>query len=214
LLQVGRASEAVASLDRTVDESRRQKNPVGMGRSLLVASRAYLLSGDVARATTLTEEAAASINATLPPRHVGRAALLTQQGRIALAHGDTQKARDLLLESIAMFEMAGPRSSDRALTLAVLADVHRLRGEYSEALKRAEEALALARKSAGDLPFSYRVGVAALAMCEAGIAASRADSAQLCDLAIAQLAGAAGEEAPVTQQARALLTRSEPGRYR
>lgn len=207
LLQVGRATEAVASLDRTVEEARRQKNPVGIGRSLLLASRAHLLAGEVARAATLADEAAASINATLPPRHVGRAALHTQQGRIALAQGDTQKARDLLLEAVAMFEAAAPRSSDRVLTLAALADVHRLRGEHADALKRAEESLVFARKSAGDLPFSYRVGVAALAMCEADIAVSRAAAAQSCDLAIAQLAGAVGEEAPSTQQARALRAR-------
>jgi eukaryotic-like serine/threonine-protein kinase len=208
LLQVGRATEAVASLDRTVEEARRQKNPVGIGRSLLLASRAHLLAGDVARATALIDEAAASINALLPPRHVGRAALLTQQGRIALAHGDTQKARDLLLESVAMFEAAAPRSSDRVLTLAALADVHRIRGEQADALKRAEESLVLARKSAGDLPFSYRVGVAALAMCEAGIAAGRTEAAQSCDLAVAQLAGAVGEDAPTTRQARALRARA------
>jgi eukaryotic-like serine/threonine-protein kinase len=211
LLQIGRTNEAVASLDRSVEEARRQKNPVGLGRSLLVASRAHLHAGDLPRATTLTNEAAALINATLPPRHVGRAALLTQQGRIALAYGDTQKARDLLLESNEMFEMAGPRSSDRALTLAALADVHRLRGEHPEAIRRAEEALALARKAAGDLPFSYRVGVAALAMCEAGIAAGRAESSQSCDLAVAQLAGAVGDDAPMTQQARKLRARSGQG---
>lgn len=207
LLQVGRVAEAVALLDQAVDEARRKKNPVGLGRSLLLASRAYLFAGDLPRATTLTNEATASIDAALPPRHVGRAALLTQQGRIALAQGDTQRARDLLLESIAMFEIAGPRSSDRALALAALADVHRLRGELAEALGRAEEALALARKAAGDLPLSYRVGIAALAMCQAGIAANWTESSQSCDLAITQLAGAAGEDAPATQQARALHSR-------
>lgn len=208
LLQVGRANEAVASLDRTVLEARRQKNPVGMGRSLLLASRAHLFAGDVAGAATLSDEAAATINGTLPPRHAGRAALQTQQGQIALAQGDTQKARDLLLASVAMFEAAAPRSSDRVLTLAALADVHRARGEHADALRRAEESLVLARNSAGDLPFSYRVGVAALAMCEAGIAVSNAESAQSCDLAIAQLAGAVGEDAPTTRHARALRARA------
>jgi hypothetical protein len=113
-----------------------------------------------------------------------------------------------LLESVAMFEAAAPRSSDRVLTLAALADVHRIRGEQADALKRAEESLVLARKSAGDLPFSYRVGVAALAMCEAGIAAGRTEAAQSCDLAVAQLAGAVGEDAPTTRQARALRARA------
>jgi eukaryotic-like serine/threonine-protein kinase len=210
LLQVGRVTEAVASLDRTVEEARRQKNPVGMGRALLLASRAHLFAGDIPGAAKLADEAAASINATLPPRHIARAALLTQQGRIALAKGDTQRARDLLLESIAMFEAAAPRSSDRVFTLASLADVHRIRGEHADAMKRAEESLVLARQSAGDLPFSFRVAVAALAMCEAGIAvnaARAAESAQSCDLAIAQLAGAVGEDAPTTRHARALGAR-------
>lgn len=207
LLQVGRATEAVASLDGTVDEARRQKNPVGLGRALLLASRAHFFAGDVSGAAKLTDEAAATINATLPTRHIGRAALLTQQGRIALAQGDTQRARDLLLESVAMFEAAAPRSSDRVLTLAALADVHRLRGEHTDALKRAEESLVLARQSATGLSFSFRVGVAALAMCEAGIAVSAAESTQSCDLAIAQLAGAAGENAPTTQHARAMRAR-------
>ncbi len=53
-----------------------------------------------------------------------------------------------------MFEAAAPRSSDRALTMAALADVHRLRGEHADALRRVEESLALARQSAADLPFS------------------------------------------------------------
>ena len=208
LLQVGRATEAVASLDRTVEEARRQKNSVGMGRSLLLASRAHLLAGDLASATALIDEAATSINAALPPRHIGRAALQTQQGRIALAHGDTQRARDLLLESVAMFEAAAPRSSDRVLTLAALADVHRLRGEHADAVKRAEESLVLARQSTTGLPFSYRVGVAALAMCEEDIAVGSSASTQSCDLAIAQLAGAAGEDAPTTRHARALRARA------
>ncbi len=207
LLQVGRATEAVTSLDRTVEEARHQKNPVGLGRALLLASRAHLFADDVTGAAALIDEAAASINVTLPPRHIGRAALLAQQGRLASAQGDTQKALDLLLESVAMFEAAAPRSSDRALTMAALADVHRLRGEHADALKRAEESLALARQSAADLPFSYRIGVAALALCEAAIAASQADSTQSCDLAIAQLAGAVGEDAPTTQQARTLRAR-------
>jgi eukaryotic-like serine/threonine-protein kinase len=207
LLQVGRVTEAVASLDGTVDAARRQKNPVVLGRTLLLASRAHLFAGDVPGAAKLTDEAVATINATLPPRHIGRAALLTQQGRMALAEGDTQRAHDLLLESIAMFAAAAPRSSDRVFTLAALADVHRVRGEHADAMKRAEESLALARQSAGDLPFSFRVGVAALAMCESGIVVSAAEAAQSCDLAIAQLAGAVGEDAPTTRHARALRAR-------
>jgi eukaryotic-like serine/threonine-protein kinase len=206
LLQVGRVTEAVASLDGTVDAARRQKNPVGLGRALLLASRAHLFAGDIPGAAKLTDEAAVSI-AALPPRHIARAALLTQQGRIALAHDDSERARDLLLESIAMFEAAAPRSSDRVFTLASLADVHRIRGEHADAMKRAEESLVLARQSATGLPFSYRVGVAALAMCEAGIAVSAAESTQSCDLAIAQLAGAVGEDAPMTRHARTLRAR-------
>jgi eukaryotic-like serine/threonine-protein kinase len=213
LLQVGRVTEAAASLDATVDAARRQKNPVVLGRTLLLASRAHLFAGDLPDAAKLADEAAASIDATLPPRHVGRAALLTQQGRIALTRGDTQRARDLLLESIAMFAAAAPRSSDRVFTLAALADVHRIRGEHADAMKRAEESLALARQSAGDLPFSFRIGVAALAICEAGIAlnaVSAAESTQSCDLAIAQLAGAVGEDAPTTRHARALRAQTAP----
>ncbi len=207
LLQIDRAAEAVAALDRAVEQARLQKNPVGMGRALLVASRAHLLTGDVAGATALTDEAATSINATLPPRHIARAALLTQQGRIALARGDSDRARDLLLESVAMFEAAAPRSSDRVFTLAALADVYRLRGEHADAMKRAEESLVLARQSAGDLPFSFRVGVAALAVCEASVVARAAESVQSCDLAVAQLAGSVGEDAPTTRHASAMRAR-------
>jgi eukaryotic-like serine/threonine-protein kinase len=207
LLQLGRTAEAVTLLDLTVEEARRQSNPVSLGRALLHASRAHLQSGDMTGATSLANEAATSINSTLPPRHVGRATLLTQQGRLAMAYGDTQKARDLLMESIAVFEAASPRSSDRVLALVALADVHRVRGEPVEAMRRAEDALALARKVSGDMVFSYRIGVAALAVCEAEQANRSANALKMCDLAIAQLAGSVGDDAPSTQQARSIRTR-------
>jgi serine/threonine-protein kinase len=205
LLQVGRTDEAVRWAERAIEEARRQKNATALGRALLVASRARQQAGDLPRAEEALREAAATIAATLAPRHIAHAAVRTQQGALALARADLQRGRDLLLEAVAMYEAHAPRASDRAFALVALADAHRRRGEFAPALARSEEALALARAAAGGFPYSYRVGLAALAACEARQAGGFAGAERSCDLAVSQLLAAVGDDAPATRQARAML---------
>jgi tetratricopeptide (TPR) repeat protein len=203
LWQVGRNGEALEWATKAIDEARRQNDQRSLGRALLTAARVRRQAGELQQAEALLQQAATTL-ASAPPRHPAHAALKVVQGMVATDKGELQRAHDLLAEASATYGVNAPRSGDRALALAALADVHVRRGEAAAALDRAQAALDLARTGSADLPHSYRVAVAALSLCNARRAAVTGDAAQACDLAITHAAGAAGEDSPITRQARAL----------
>jgi eukaryotic-like serine/threonine-protein kinase len=207
LLQVGRTGDALVWVDRAIAGAQRQNDRIGLGRALLIASRAQLQVGNLQYAEELVQQAKATIGPTLPQAHSGQAALRVQQGRLANAQGHLEKALIALNDAVQIFEAAAPRSSDRVFALSALAETHRRRGEHAAALARSEEALLLARDAAGDLTYSFRIGEAALALCDSQLIANASGAEQSCDLAITHLAATAGNEAPSTQQARALRER-------
>jgi tetratricopeptide (TPR) repeat protein len=207
LTLVGRTDEAITWSDFAIAEARRQIDERALWRALLAAARAQLQAGDLRRAEVLLKQTASALAASAPPGHVAHAALRSVQGSLAAARGDLQLAQEALIEAAQMYAVSGPRMAGRAITLAWLADVHTRRGESAAALARAEEALALARELSGDFPYSYSVGLAALAVCNARAAAGAADAVASCELAVAQLTAAIGESAPTTRRARDLRAR-------
>lgn len=183
-----------------------------MWRALLTAGRAQQQVGDLQRAEAHLQQVAMSIGTTAPPGHIAHGGLRLQQGSLAAARGELDQARELLRHAAAIWQATGPRLCGRILVLIRLAEVHSRLGEQAAALARAEEALALARQAAGGFVHSYRVGIAALAVCEAQAAlppspvtmqAAAQAAAAHCDRALAQLMEAVGEDAPATRRARA-----------
>ena len=209
LWQVGRNDEALDWATRAIEEAGRQNDLRALGRAQLVASRALRTRGDLQQAEALALHAATAFD-SMSHGHFAHAAVKVVLGLIAADRGELQRAHDLLAEANETFATRAPRSGDRVLALAALADIQTRRGNSAAALDLAQRALDLARAAATGLPHSDRVATAALALCQARGAAAVADAAQACDTAIVQAAGADGEDAPLTRKARALRAALAP----
>ena len=208
LVEVGRAKEAVPLLERGIAASERAGDPlfVGLGRFGLAAAHCELR--DWPRCDALMDDARAALRPVLPPDRAIWGTIDVAAARAALAHDDLPRARALLRSAMALYDAAPDRSPGRTRASTLLARVEVRQGELAQAQAHAAEAVEAARRIAAGFPYSEWIGSALLA--QGIVASARGDtaaaSAALRD-ALEHLQHSAGDAAPATQEAKALLAR-------
>ncbi|HUL66771.1 MAG TPA: serine/threonine-protein kinase [Burkholderiaceae bacterium] len=207
LIQVGRAREAAQMHLEAAAVARSSRSPIEEGRSLLGASNALREAGDLAASRQRLDEARAVLAGKLPPSHIGNAAIEGAEARLLLAEGDAQKALATAQAALARYESVAPRSSDRAMELADVAQAQLALHRLDDALVTSAASVRLARELAADFPYSYRVGVAELTRCRALTEASK-PVGEACSEAERHLKRAIGDDAPLTREAAAANRRA------
>ncbi|MGZ5218393.1 MAG: hypothetical protein ACXWCD_19210, partial [Caldimonas sp.] len=118
-------------------------------------------------------------------------------------------ARDHLLRAVALFDAASDKTPLRIEALALLAGEERRRGNAAEAVRHATLAMAQARDASQGLAYSEWLGQALVAQGIAQEAQGEREAARATlAAALEQLRKAAGEQAPATREAIALLAAS------
>ncbi|HEY6513836.1 MAG TPA: protein kinase, partial [Burkholderiaceae bacterium] len=208
LVEVGRAGEAVPRLERGIAASQRAGDPlfVGLGRFGLAAAHCELR--DWARCDALMNDARATLKPVLPPDRAIWGTIDVAEARSALARDDLPRARALLRGAMAKYDAAPDRSPGRTRALTLLARVEARQGELPAAQGHAGDALQAARQIAAGFTSSEWIGSALLA--QAIVALAQGDSAAATTMlrdALEQLRDSAGDSAPATREAQALLAR-------
>ncbi|HSW27593.1 MAG TPA: protein kinase [Burkholderiaceae bacterium] len=208
LVEVGRANEAVPRLERGIAASQRAGDPlfVGLGRFGLAAAHCELR--DWARCDALMNDARATLQPVLPPDRAIWGTIDVAEARAALARDDLPRAYALLRGAMAKYDAAPDRSPGRSRALALLARVEARQGELPAAQGHASDAVQAARLIAAGFTTSEWIGSALLA--QAIVALAQGDSAAATTMlrdALEQLRDSAGDTAPATREAQALLAR-------
>jgi tetratricopeptide (TPR) repeat protein len=158
VLELGHEAEAIAMIERAMDEARRHDDQVVQLQSLMLLAGAHRQHGDLDRASQLFDQAEQQLRQRLPPEHSAFASLTLQRANIESARGRHDAALVLANDALARAE-AGPQAGD--LVSAVLVR----RAQITLALGLADAAVTDARRaveeerrrSPGDQP-SSRLG--------------------------------------------------------
>jgi predicted ATPase len=122
-----RASEEALALFRELDD------PFGVAVELTQLADIALLEGDRGVARRLAEESADIRRRRLDSLHLGRP--LASLAEISIVEGDYDRAQDLLEEAIDYWAHVAPDSNHLMFCYEALGEVHRLRSDYTAALK-------------------------------------------------------------------------------
>ena len=177
-LELGREDEAIAMIDRAIDEARRDGDEVVQTQALLLLAGAYRQRGDLDRSAALFDEAERRLRERLPPGHGAFASLALQRGNIALARGRHAEALRLVSEALAQAEASSQGGDLVGAALLRRAQVQLAAGEANAALADARRAVDIERqRSPGDQP-SSRLGRMFVTLGEAEQAAGRPTDAR------------------------------------
>ena len=175
----------------------------------LYGAPAWCETNDLARCASLLATARAKLTATLPPGHSMFGAIELLAARLALAERQPDTARERLLHAVALFDAASDKTPLRIDALALLAREESAAGSTAEAARHAALAVTQAREAAQGLACSEWLGQALVAEALTQRAQGQADRAQATlRAALEQLRKAAGDEAPASREAAALLAAS------
>ena len=193
-------------LQKAIASARGSGSDRVLGIVLAAAASTYLDLNDLARAEAALAGAEQLLEQTAPPSHSSRVGLLVSRGRIALARGDPNAAKELMQQAINTIQPVTPWHPTLASTYSRLAVINVQLGEFDDAAQNADAAERLARRLMGDLPSSYFLGQALSAKGAVLRARGNEQGATEAYLAaVAQLEDALGASAPLTQSARQQL---------
>ncbi|MEO5883806.1 MAG: serine/threonine-protein kinase [Caldimonas sp.] len=206
LVELGRFDEAKVLTEHALASAEARKDTRWAGIFALYGAPAWCETGDLARCRALLAIARERLAATLPPSHSMFAALELAAARLSLREQQPEAAHDRLQRAIALFEAAPNKSPLRIEAHALLAREEARRGNADEAARHAALAVAQAREAAEGLAASEWLGTALVAQGLAERAQGRGERArESLGVAVEQLRRSAGDEAPVTREALALL---------
>ncbi|MGZ5713213.1 MAG: protein kinase domain-containing protein [Caldimonas sp.] len=209
LVELGRFDEAKALTELALASADERKDLRWGGMFALYGAPAWCGTGDLTRCASLLATAREKLTATLPPGHSMFGALELLAARLALAEPQRDAARDHLLRAVALFDAASDKTPLRIEALALLAGEERRRGNAAEAVRHATLAMAQARDASQGLAYSEWLGQALVAQGIAQEAQGEREAARATlAAALEQLRKAAGEQAPATREAIALLAAS------
>ena len=178
VLELGREDDAIAMIDRAMDEAAKAGDEVVQTQALLLLAGAYRQRGDLDRATMLFDEAERRLRQRLPPGHGAFASLALQRGNIALARGRHAEALQLVSEALAQAEASSQGGDLVGAALLRRAQAQLAEGNPTAALADARRAADVERKrSAADQP-SSRLGRTLVTLGEAEQAAGRTTDAR------------------------------------
>ena len=206
LLRLGRAAEAREAYARSVEMAATEKNLRNVGTGKLGIARVCRALEDLPCARAALAEAEPLLGKTLTPGHFFLADLVHEQGLLALAEGDEERARRLLDESLAVHARVPEKHMSHIETLLEASRLALTSGRTDEADRHARQALALAEAFRGDRPTSSWVGLSQLAL--GSIARTRgnaADAGARFQAALTNLEPTYGASHRATEEARAGL---------
>jgi len=209
LVELGRFDEAKALTEHAFASAEERKDTRWAGIFALYGAPAWCETGDLARCGAMLAAAQERLAATLPPKHAMFGALELAGARLSLREQQPDAARERLQRALALFDAAPNKSSLRIEALALLAREEARLGNASEAARHATLAVTQAREAAEGLAASQWLGIALVAQGLAERAQGQSESARASlGAAVEQLRRSAGDEAPVTREASALLNPS------
>ena len=206
LIDLGRASEALPLLQRATAASDRDGDPLFAALGVFGTAAAQCQLRRWSLCDRLLLEARARLQPIVPRERALWGSVEVVAARASLARGDARLAERQLREAVARYEAAEDRSVGRVRALALLARIEAERGDPVAAQIDVARALQLARSETAGFARNEWVGSALLA--QGVVAKARGDGAAaraaLVD-AVEQLRPSAGDRAPATQEAVALL---------
>ncbi len=209
LVALGRFDEAKALTEQALASAVERKDARWAGMFALDGAPAWCETNDLARCASLLATAREKLTATLPPGHSMFGAIELLAARLALAERQPDAARERLLHTVALFDAASDKTPLRIDALALLAREESAAGSTAEAARYAALAVTQAREAAQGLACSEWLGQALVAEALTQRAQGQADRAQATlRAALEQLRKAAGDEAPASREATALLAAS------
>jgi serine/threonine protein kinase len=206
LTLLGRAAEALPTLEGSMADARRSGEPRHIGYRAFIYAEALCAVGRWAECKKYQELSATTLGAILASSHPVLGRLAVSKARLALAQGSTAGARTELVKALAIFDASKLPESWRieALILIARADVQDRR--FDAALRSAEDAVALSREVFKDFPQSHRGGNAYLELGRVYLA--RGDKARAREAlmqALSQYKVAMGPTSVAAREVSALL---------
>ena len=206
LIELGRHDEAKALAEHALASAIGRKDVVWAGIFSLYGAPAWCASGEVARCASLLGIARDKLQAALPPGHLNFGAVELLAAQLSLAERQPAQAREQLLRAVAIFDAASEKSPLRSRALALLARTEQQLGDAAAATAHAALAVGQAREVSKGFASTEWLGAALVAQALVQQAqGDKAGAQATLREALPQLQGAAGDEAPATREARALL---------
>jgi serine/threonine protein kinase len=208
VFDLGRYDEASALAERAMGRARVRGDQVVADQAQLMAARAHVAAGRVARGAALLDEVEARFRTMFDPSHAAFTAVLTDRIRVAEARGNLRDAAALADRAVQWFESDPRHRSSVPLALRRRAQIALLQGRFDQALEDAQRLLPLVlARVPGDAP-SASAGVAYVTLGEALASLDRPDEARAAlTQGVRHLEAAAGPAHPVAVHATRLLTR-------
>ncbi len=208
LVDLGRYAEAVPLAERALRLARARGDTVVADQAQLMAARANVVGGNIARGRALLDDVEARFRAMFPPTHAAFGAIATDRVRLAVELGDLAGAADLADKAVAFMESDPRHTQGVPLALRHRAGVHLRRGRFTDARKDAERLVALVIEAAPAGVLSAGIGGAYLTLGEALAGEQRiADATAALEEALRHLDDAVGAGHPNARRARDLLAR-------
>jgi tetratricopeptide (TPR) repeat protein len=205
LIDVGRAREAISLFEKAMGSAILNKDKYQIAVSELQAAPAYREIGDLRRCETLLAQGRKDLMAVRSPTNSMFATLTLRDAELALKQGRTDRVKQLLEQSIEIYQNAKVRNPLAIRALALLARVEQTQGFPTEAKAHLEQSLTWAREASSGFDRSAWMGIALLARAVvlhaqgdlAGAKAALADALPHLDTAL-------GDKAPETAEAHRL----------
>jgi serine/threonine-protein kinase len=206
LFDLGHFDEAATLADRAVRLARERGDPIVADQAQLLAARAHLAVGDVARAEALLDDVEARFRKMFPPGHAAFAAVAIDRVRIPMARGRLDDALRLANAAVSLVESTPKYRGSIPFALRRRAEVLIRLRRFADARIDAARLVAIVADPGHDTGPSALVGNAYLTLAETLHGEGHAAEARSAlDDALRHLEAAAGPDAPGTVRARALL---------
>ena len=163
LLALGRYDDAIEQADRAHTIAKEAGSKGFECATLLTKTGAYIERGDLDLAARTLAEATA-VAESLPPDTPIRLIVSLRRAKLDLARNEPRRALDSIQPVLAVYEKRKMRIAPLALALLIRADAeHRLAND-ADAMRDANDALAITQKIQGDRPLSLLTGQSWLAL--------------------------------------------------
>jgi tetratricopeptide (TPR) repeat protein len=206
VLELGHEDQAIAMIERSIDEATRHDDQVVQLQALMLLAGAERQRGQLDRATVLFDQAEVQLRQRLPPGHVAFASLALQRANVALARGRLPEARALADEALAKAEAVAPDNELVSGALLRRAQIAIAAGQPELAVADATRAVEAETRRATAGTLSSRQGRMLLTLGECQRAAGHdADARATLELAARHLEATLGSTHADTVKAGQLL---------
>jgi serine/threonine-protein kinase len=160
LIDVGRAGEAIPLFEKALGSATLNNDKYGIAVSELQAAAAYRKVGDLDRCGALLLHARQDLMALRPPTDTLFGSQALSEAELALLQGQTDRAKQLLQQSVKIYQGAKARNPIVIRALTLLARVEQRQGFPTEAKAHLEQSLTWAREASTGFDRSAWMGVA------------------------------------------------------